>query len=390
MPTTHRKYGGSTMARTLACPGWAALAETVPRVPGKGSDAAELGTALHDAMEWLINDLIGGGELEPDDAVGQTFNFIVITEEMAEDSLWPAWNEIQDLIDEYALKTIMLEPFVEMIPELAGGSIDFLGISKNGKTVVVADYKFGYYTVSAERNAQLLFYALCADVDEKTTELFKHAETIALNIIQPAIDDGDGTCRDEWVIPVCVLEAFEDKVARAINLAESGNAPLNAGDHCKFCPAMAICPIKTGEAQAAAKLPAVHADTLGEWLPKLDDLEAWIKATREMAAFALENGTKVPGYKLVAKRAQRQWTDPKEVEKKMKNMHGVTGGEQYDMKLKSPAQMEKLFKQKKLDFDKITDYIESVSSGSTLAKESDKRPAVLPIGAFKQAMGRLD
>jgi len=157
-----------------------------------------------------------------------------------------------------------------------------------------------------------------------------------------------------------------------------------------FCPAMAICPIKTGEAQAAMKLPAVHIDQLTDVLPKLDDLEAWIKSVRGMAQYALDNGTKIDGYKLVNKHPRRQWTDEVEVEKKLKSMRGVKGGEQYDQKLKSPAQLEKLFKRKKLDFSKINNYIAMVSSGTTMAPASDKREEAIPTKAFKSAMQRLD
>ncbi len=50
----------------------------------------------------------------------------------------------------------------------------------------------------------------------------------------------------------------------------------------------------------------------------------------------------------------------------------------YDTKIKSPAQMEKVLKKhgKELPSDLVT----TVSSGSTLAVESDPRPAVLQIG----------
>ena len=385
MPTKHLKYGGSTMARTIACPGWIGLSTTLPK-SDSSSEAAEMGTCLHDAMEWIM---APGEGRTPDDAECKTFNGLLVTEDMVEDSLYPAYEAVMGMFAKYDVKDYMLEPFVELIEDESGGSIDMLAVSGDGKTMIVIDYKFGFVSVPVEENKQLLFYALCADIDPSTEKMFKDVLNISLSIVQPsnpALKNG----LDEWVTPVNELDDFEQRVVSAISAAESPGAKLDAGNHCRYCPAMAVCPIKTGEAQLANKLDEAHVDMLAEWLPRLDDIEDWIKSVKAMAATALENGTKIEGYKMVAKRATRQWTDAEGVSTKLKAMRGITGGEQYNYTLKSPAQMEKLFKAKKVDFDKITDYIASISSGSTMAKATDKRPEVIPIGAFKQAMQRLD
>lgn len=381
MPTKHLKYGGSTMARTTACAAWVNLSKGIPR--GPTSEAAELGTALHDAMEWVKGD----NSRRARDAEGCTFNGIEITPDMVVDKLNPAFFALQCLCINYDITNFVLEPFVELIPDLAGGSIDFLGVSADGKTAVVADYKFGYNLVDPTENAQLLFYALCADADPAVNEMFKHVENIVFAIIQPN-DQGEDDMRT-WTAPITRLDAFEDEVAAAIKKAEDGDTTPNAGSHCKFCPAEAVCPIKTGLAQQAARLPAVHVDTLAQHLPLVDELEAWIKAVRKMAHEALEQGVKVEGYKLVNKRASRVWTNEADVITKVKNMRGVKFDEACNIKMKSPAQLEKVFKEKGVDFDKISDYITSVSSGTTMAKASDKRKEVPSVGAYRAAMQRL-
>ena len=48
----------------------------------------------------------------------------------------------------------------------------------------------------------------------------------------------------------------------------------------------------------------------------------------------------------------------------------------FSMKLLSVAQLEKVVKAKKLPFDKYALHVASVSTGTTLAPESDKRAAV--------------
>jgi len=86
----------------------------------------------------------------------------------------------------------------------------------------------------------------------------------------------------------------------------------------------------------------------------------------------------VPGYKLVAKKATRQWVDEAVTKTKLAEM-GVKDKDLYKpQELISPAQAEKLLKKSKLALP--DDLVVAVSSGSTLAPESDPRPAVLNIG----------
>ena len=82
----------------------------------------------------------------------------------------------------------------------------------------------------------------------------------------------------------------------------------------------------------------------------------------------------VPGYKLVAKRSTRQWVDEAEALAKL----GGTIPMYEPMKVISPAAAEKVLKKSKLALP--DDLVVAVSSGSTLAPESDPRPAVLNVG----------
>ena len=106
-------------------------------------------------------------------------------------------------------------------------------------------------------------------------------------------------------------------------------------------------------------------------------LEDFIKDARALAHERLEKNMPVPGYKLVAKRATRQWADEKQLHVTWFNM-GLTPTEYQKVELLSPAQMEKVLKKRKLALP--DDLVVAVSSGSTLAPESDPRPAVLNVG----------
>jgi len=351
-----------------------------PQIAG---EAAEIGTALHDAMEWTAE----APDRSPKMAVGKTFNGIEITEEHRTDSLIPAWNALTEVTARYDIHHKALEPFVEAIPDVAGGSIDFLGVSKDRKTAIIVDYKFGYHPVSPEANAQMLFYALCADADPATNAMFKHVEKLVLAIIQPNAAGEDDMRVFET--PIYTLDVFEDNTAKAIETAESGCTTPVTGPHCKFCPAEAICPAKTGLAVKAKRLPEIHVDTLAAYLPMAEELEEWVKAVKKLAHEQMELGVKVEGYKLVNKRAMRTWSSPEDALTKVKRMRGISFEDACDFKLKSPAQLEKVFKAKGVDFDKVADYIVSVSSGTTLAKASDKRPEAPSVEAFKEALKRL-
>jgi hypothetical protein len=56
----------------------------------------------------------------------------------------------------------------------------------------------------------------------------------------------------------------------------------------------------------------------------------------------------------------------------------IEAREIYSTEIRSPAQMEKVLKKRKLALP--DELVVSVSSGDTLAPESDPRPAVLQIG----------
>ena len=94
---------------------------------------------------------------------------------------------------------------------------------------------------------------------------------------------------------------------------------------------------------------------------------------------------RVPGYKLVAKRATRQWANERGATEALRSA-GLVDSD--IMSLNTPAQVEKVCK--KLDVAFPTDQVVSVSSGNTLAPESDKRPAVLVLGEqLRAALNRV-
>ena len=378
--TKHLRYGGSTAKRTINCPVWHSLADELPKlVEVSGNNpAAEEGTLLHNCME-SIYDL----DKEPSEILKAKPKYLSaeLDKEMYDYKLIPAFEATEDLLDKWDIADIECEPFVTMREDI-GGSIDLIGLSVDRKTLLVLDYKFGYYQIDPEENEQLLFYAVNSSQTETLASMFTHVEKIVLAVVQPV----DGECEaKEWVTTMDTLDNFETAYLNAVEIADNpeGAAP-NTGEWCKYCPVEATCPAKTGEALKLSRLSEIQADKIAEYLPMAEGIESWIKAVRKLAHEQLELGTPINGYKLVNKRGKRVWNDETAVEAKVRKAKKIKLADGFDYKLKSVAQLEKVCAELGVDFGVYSEYISSVSSGTTIAKESDKRPAALPIQGLAQ------
>jgi len=387
----HLTFGGSTMNRTLHCPAWVNLSKDIP--PPPASDFAMDGTRKHEAMEYIYKETNATGEDLNDyrdsleSMIGTSMESSHVSVEDFDNAIYPAWVAMEELLNEYGVDNLLVEPFVELIPDVAGGSIDMLALSEDGTKLIIADYKFGHRTVHAEENAQMMFYALCALSDPKLKKFVgKKVEHVIMAIIQP---NGDGNDIDVWGADIERLNDFKEQALAAIEVSQQGADTPNAGSHCRYCPAHAVCPAKTGVAQQALRLPTAQVEALNEALGLIPELEDWIKAVRKTAYEALERGVQLEGYKLVNKRPSRVWADEQEIIKALAKEKNVLISDAYERKLKSPAQMEKLFKQIGVDPEKLSDYIVSVSSGTTIAPVSDKRPDATPTLALQALADRL-
>ena len=378
----HFKYGGSTAGRTIQCPSWITLAETLPKNDASSSYAEE-GTALHTCMEMLLE-----GEIDtPDDVLTKDIGGVVITEvHVARLGVaLAAWDEF---CKEHGIIDFEVEQTFDITDDV-GGTTDVMAWSE--KKVHIVDWKFGQgVEVEAEDSEQGMFYGLLTRHNKP--ELFLDRD-LAVAIIQPLDRGEQDTCKT-WDVPNETLTKFRKDLFAAIQY--EGEPKYAMGKHCKFCPAATICPAKTGAANKALRIGADMEKEIAESLELAYQLEDWIGDVKKYAHAQLELGVPIEGFKLVAKRADRKFSDIAAAEDKLRKMVKSSRGENNlkvtDVfaapKLLSAPQIEKVFKAKKLDFSKIGDYIIKESSGTTLARDSDKRPAVLSVGALKQALDR--
>jgi len=360
-----RVVGGSTAKRVISCPGSVALCAKMP--PKPSSKYADEGTLLHNVMDLILTT----GQT-PESFAGMEYEGIKLTQELIDEKVYPALKALDDIDPnkemEYATETRV--GFGDYLPNVFG-STDLLG--RIGKRAFILDWKFGSgVAVAAEENEQLMFYAAAAMRTPEVQWVFDDCDEIECIIVQPP-------SVKRWVTTTKRIKEFETDLKAAVKISSRPNAPLFAGDHCRWCAAKPTCPMMTGAVERAlhAQLDALNVDQIASFLKKTDMLEQWITDVRALAHQILDAGKPVPGYKLVAKRATRQWADDDQALVAMLN-EGIPEDELLVSKVISPAQAEKVLKKhgKQLPANQVV----AVSSGSTMVEDSDPRPAVLQIG----------
>lgn len=359
MPTHHSKIGGSVVHRIIACP-WS-LANVEHGIPQETSEAAAEGTALHEILELFYTGRIPTLE----SVLGTKVEGIEIDEERLE-LVKDAGRALDAYIDRLEEEIghpadVRFESqvhFGDVIPG-AWGTCDVL--ISCGPTLAVLDYKFGRVDVDVRDNAQLKFYAQAA---RHTFPEYRKCLTVELNIIQPRAEQ----LHKRAVTTPEDLEQFEAQLITVIKESEGPDPRCQTGTHCRYCPLEAVCPEKTGLAQKAleASVNDLDLEKLVYWMEHKAELESFLSAIQNGVHTILEAGRRVPGFKLVARRATRKWKSDQAAINYFRSL-GLEFEAYTEMKLRSPAQMEK-----EVD-DLPEELIVKKSAGTTVAPESDRR-----------------
>jgi len=357
--------GGSTAKRVMNCPGSVALVQKMP--PQPSNKYADEGTLLHNVIAEIVMT-----DKHPEEFLHTKYNDQVLTLDLIDNKLVPALAAL-DVIDPNKEMEIEAETrvgFGDLLPDVFG-STDLIG--RIGSRAVVLDWKFGDgVAVEVEENPQLMFYAAAAMRTEETKWAFKDVEEIEMVIVQPPQVK-------RWVTTPARIAQFEKDLVKAVKLAQQPNAELKIGDHCRWCAAKPICPQMTGAVDRALKtsIDGLDAPTISAYLKNADMLEQWITDLRALALQMLDSGARLPEYKLVAKRAIRQWTDEDKAKVAL-FAFGLTESEVMETSIISPAKAEKALKKRKQALP--DDLVVAISSGNTLASADDPRPEVMILG----------
>ena len=358
----HALLSASSSHRWLACPPSARLCENYEDT---GSEYAQQGTDAHSLCEHKLKALLGMETADPTE--GLSF----YDEEMAECACGYA-EYVLSLVEE-AKKTckdpvVLIEQRLDFsrYVEEGFGTGDCVIIADG--TLYIIDYKHGKgVEVSAEGNPQMMLYALGA------LELFDgiyDIDTVRMAIYQPRREN----------VSVCVM-AKDDllqwavgELAEKAKLAYAGEGEFCAGEHCKFCKAKAVCRKRAEYNLELAKydfeMPAtLEDDEIAAILVKADELAAWAADVKEFALQQALSGVKYAGFKVVAGRSNRKYTDEDAVADTVKK----AGFDPYEPKLLGITAMEKLLGKKKFA-EVLKGLVEKPQGKPALVPESDKRP----------------
>ncbi len=401
----HSPVGASSCERWWNCPGSNSLIATQP--PADTSIYAAEGTAAHELAEQMLKlVLCAPGNKYPvgDGMIGETkevdgFN-IKITEDMNEAVKLYVETIISDAVENgctlrnaspnghlHDKKDIdrVYSPWLNIekqfhlkdVDEEAFGTND-ASLIRPGEKLIVYDFKYGRgIPVEAVENKQLLYYAAGVAGDDLLS--FK---TVELVIIQPRAAHPEGPIRRWSTTPEYVLE-FKNELKKRIQATREKDAPLSAGKWCKFCNAKLVCPAMKDKIADTARMdfglvPARNVlpkpeqltpEQLRVFLDNAELLEDFIKSVREYAFGFANRGGNIPGYKLVhSDNTRRKWID----EKRAAVMLELEFGEDkvYEVKLKSPAQVEKISKAAKA---RVAELCCKPEGKLTLVRDTDVR-----------------
>lgn len=365
---THKVFSASSASRWLACPGSVAAASAAPAPAA--SDYADEGTAAHLVAEYCLRFDCPPGEAEV----------------MVNGKPYPVDDELAEAVSAYvslvrdAGGTLLIEKEVLIAPDL-GGTVDAGIIDRARGIVHVVDFKYGRRAVDVRQNPQLTIYAA------GLLQEFPGAKVIRRTICQPRVSP-----------PVSTVDVSADEFRSEVRdlmagyeAAKSPDAPRHAGSHCRYCPALASC--REHRAMVATtvgadfdlasktpiSLPAVEKldnTQLARVMDLADLLTEYAKAVKAEANTRMMRGQKIPGWKVVEKRANREWID---AAKTSQALGAILGSAAYTVpELLSPAQMEKALKSAGADPSIVADLAHKPAAGLSIAPESDKRKEVVP------------
>lgn len=299
----HSFFSPSGAHQWLACPGgWQAhlLVEQAP------SPYAEEGTAAHEAAEWFLRGKKGTINLtaEMHDAVTAYVDYVTAVAHGAD--------------------AVMIEHQVDFshLTPIPGqrGTLDHVSLHRGGYAILT-DLKYGAgVKVYAERNPQLMIYALGILNEYDAFYDFTHFH---LNIVQPRLDH-----LDQWVVSRDDLLGFAEYVRERAALVLQPDAPRVPGEkQCRWCRVAATCPARLAQLQetavavfeddaepvALAPPEDLPVERLVHVLRNQHVIKRWFGQIEEHLTRKVLAGEPVPGMKVVEGNTHRKWADEKKL-----------------------------------------------------------------------------
>lgn len=368
-PNSHAILSASSSHRWMNCTPSARLER---EFADRETEAAAEGTAAHALCEHKLRRALKMRSKKPiskyecDEMDGYTDDYVeFVLEQLAQAKL------------ECADPLVLIEQRLDFscwVPE-GFGTGDCLIVAD--KLLHIIDFKYGQgVLVEADENPQMMLYALGAL--RLFDSLYDIAE-VSMSIYQPRRENVS-----TWTISVDELNAWAENVLKPkAELAHKGEGEYLPGPWCQFCKAAVKCRARAEEKLQLARFefappPLLSDEEIEEILGKLDDLTKWASEIQAYAQDAAINHGKVwQGFKLVATRTNRKYTDEEAV------IQAANEAGYHDIFKKSLipiTEMEKLMGKK--NFTSILgSLVEKPQGRPTLVPVTDKRPALTNTGA---------
>ena len=296
---SHAVLSASSSARWLACPPSAQLCAALPDTV---TDYAREGTCAHELAEYKVQRLIGNPAANPT----ENLDFYDTEMEDCTDSYAQYIAEQLSTLQEPMVLVEQRLDFSRYVPD-GFGTGDCLIVADSVLTVI--DFKYGKgVAVSADHNSQMMLYALGA------LELFDALYDIVevrMVIFQPRIQN-----LSECTLPLSeLLHWAETELKPKAELAAKGEGAFSAGEHCRFCKRKATCRKRAEYNLQLAKYDFAMPDKLTDTeietiLATADQLTAWVADVKEYALRQALSGKQWHGYKVVAGKSNRKYTNP--------------------------------------------------------------------------------
>lgn len=296
---SHAVLSASSSARWLACPPSARLCAALPDTV---TDYAREGTCAHELAEYKVQRLLGNPASNPT----ENLDFYDTEMEDCTDSYAQYIAEQLSTLQEPIVLVEQRLDFSRYVPD-GFGTGDCVIVAENVLTVI--DFKYGKgVAVSADHNSQMMLYALGAL--ELFDALYDIAE-IRMVIFQPRIQN-----LSEYIMPLSeLLHWAETELKPKAALAARGEGEFSAGEHCRFCKRKATCRKRAEYNLQLAKYDFAMPDKLTDTeietiLATADQLTAWVADVKEYALRQALSGKQWHGYKVVAGKSNRKYTNP--------------------------------------------------------------------------------
>jgi hypothetical protein len=396
----------------MACPGSVREEAKYPDEPS--GPAAVDGTHSHTLLEYCLqNNRI----IDPLTQIGEKFldddgEFVVDADRAARVKV--AVDYVRERMTEYGVCQVMSECRVN--PEWLLGRSDLSGTADvqihGPDTLEIIDYKDGMGQVKVEYNPQLELYAIGALAGLKLPINAKYPfSKVRMTVIQPKLALRGMPAVTHFELPLADLIGRLGLYAVKANATDKPDAPLVAGEHCKFCKHKA-CSERAGTVmkeigvmfpmleksevvelaqQSANKDPAtMDNDQIRQIMEAAPLMRQLLEAVEGEALRRLKAGDSIPGVKLVYGRGSRSWALPEdEMAQKLIKM-GIPKSAVYETKLVTPAKAEKLTWEATKAGEKVNkslserqlktleaEYVAKVAGKLTVVPESDSRPAAV-------------